>query len=229
MMAELGSQLKSLGLAFWSPAEAIDRVVAHSRPGLLQSILVVVHGMLLVVAYPLTVRISASLSSAGVSEDDFDQFRHNLHTTVVIAIAAIFLALFISWYVTAGLLHLLNIFLSSREVPYAQLLSLSVLASVYGIAGQLNLLLILSLGEPNTFNSLQNTQVPMGLNLIPVSLSPFLRNFLGHINPYEALTTLLLAYGFTRITKASSGAAYACIFSFWLAWSAVRSLRYLIF
>jgi len=132
--------------------------------------------------------------------------------------------LFLWWYIGAGFLHILDILLNAREQPFSRMLSLAVFASAYSSLSDLHVLLVWYVRGASAFTSPEALNVPIGLNLIPVSWSPYWYALTGHFNLYEGAATAATAFGFVRLTGASWIPSYLCIFSAWLALSAIKSM-----
>ena len=217
------TQIRALGLAFWSPGQALDQLNSDRHPWVVQFLLISVQSSMLAIAYRFTFEISFQILPTEVPQETLDALVNNLRVLRYVAVFLGILQPFLWWYAVAGVLWTLNVLLAAREQPFLKMLNLAVLSSVFLVLCQGYLLLILLLRDRTSYQSLQDLQVPIGLNLIPGEWSPFWWAFLGHINLFEVASTLLAAYGFVRMTKASTVVSYTCIFSIWLAWSALRS------
>ncbi|MGH9341922.1 MAG: hypothetical protein ACRD1R_20620 [Acidobacteriota bacterium] len=224
---EATDQLQASLLVFWNPAQAVDRVLEH-HPWLLQTILLALQLLLVVFTYPLVLQVSMNQLPTEVTNESVEALTQNLRIMHYFTLAFSAALSFIWWYSVAGLLYILSILFSVRERPFSQMLSVAVLSSVYLTFEDIFLVLNLFLRDPASFQTVQDLQIPIGLNLVLGTPNSFLWSFFGYINLFELGTTLLMAYGFARITEAHRITSYLTMILIWLSWSAFRSLGALV-
>ena len=144
-------------------------------------------------------------------------------TAGYLAVGIAVVAQMLSWHVTAAILLCLNYLMPCAEVPYRKHLSLAVLGSMFSNLAPFHLLIVWHARGAESFGSIRELFVPMGLNLLPIRMSPVVWTLLGYFNPYELSSITFIAFGFSTLTRMPAKSGFATLGGIWFVWALIRA------
>lgn len=207
---------------FWSPETAVDSELTKRQLQFLVFCLLTYYLVLLV--WTLSMGLELALKAAPETEIAREILTAQFWKGGVILLAGLIVATVIWWYAVAVFLAGLNLFGTSRNVPFRRFLILAILGSVYLFFRDGFVFLILKLKGTEAIRSLEDLQAPIGLDLLLGEPGTFWWRLLGFVNMFEVATVAFLSYGFHRITGASLGFSTFGVGLLWVVWSVVRAL-----
>lgn len=213
-------QFEILRDAFWSPSRAITRATEQRSLWLVRSAVLGLAGVSTALANHFMLQVALS------NAQSYDAGRSVASIATAggyLAVGIALVAQLFSWHVTAAILLCLNCLMPCAEVCYRKHLSLAVLGSLFTNLAPFHLLIVWHIRGAESFVSLRELFVPMGLNLLPVRMSPLIWNLLGHFNLYEVCGIAFIAFGFSTLTRVPAKSGFATLGGIWFVWALIRA------
>jgi hypothetical protein len=216
----MAAQFAILRDVIWSPSRAVTTAAEEKNFWIVKGLVLAMAGLSTALANQFMVQVAINGAS---SYNAARTLASTSSITGYLAVAVSIAGQILSWHVTAALLLCLNYLMPCTEVPYRGHLSLAVLASLIANLAPFHLLIVWHARGAEAFESIHELFVPMGLNLLPIKMSPLVWNLLGHFSPYELSSAAFLVFGFSTLTHMRLKVGFAALGSIWLVWTLVRA------
>lgn len=217
----LRHQLKIAIDAFWSPSRAVRNA---AEAGGLWGVQVLVLGMQMV-STALATRFLFAVAMNTIPAAGRNPGAASIASIITLggylSLAAAVLLQIVFWHVTAVLLQSLNILLTPTLLGYRKLLSLAIVGSLFGNLAPFHLVLVWYIRGSESFASIRETEVPIGLNLLPIEMPSPLWHLLGQFNLYQMCGVVYVAYGFAQLTGLRRSLSFAVIGGSWIGWQCI--------
>lgn len=217
----MAGQFEILRDVFWSPSRAVKKASEEKSLWVVRGFVLVLAGLSTALANDFMLQVVVMNASSYTTARSLASM---IPTAGYIAVGVAVVAQIFSWYVTAAILLFINSLMSCAEVPYRKYLSLAVLGSIFANLAPFHLLIVWHARGAESFGSIRELFVPMGLNLLPIRMSPVVWHLLGYFNPYELSSIAFIAYGFSTLTRVPAKSGYATLVGLWFVWTLIRAV-----
>ena len=214
-------ELRIVRDAFWSPTQAVQTAAAAKHLWGVQALVLA----MLALSTALASRFMFDVATNTLPRLNRDASAASLASVMTIggyfslAFAVIMQVAF--WHITAATLQVLNILMNSTELNYRKYLSLAVVGSIYSNLAPFHYLVVWYARGVESFSSVRETAVPIGLNLLPIEMSPSISSLLGSFNVYQACSVAYVAYGFATLTGLRKTLSFVILGGFWVLWQCI--------